>query len=415
LSFLKEMFRMVFQDFLQVTILAWSDTLQSAFIQNNYIYILSTWAAGLLVAFAMLGLLSRKVENEQEALPESGQFTRQGLLLGLLAIFAGGLPVWLIGRQVIEGGSADRFSLAPMFGVVILVVCVINWLAGQSKRQNLVLAVLLGLSIATQLRDVNNIALNWQAERQFFWQLYWRAPALKPGTVVLGQENLIVNYFALNILYNPHLDPTQASYWYYQTFPSNPKPDKPINHQLRNIQFNGSTSAVLAVAYRDDLGCLKVLDPSMATNPGLIGSELQYADFSNPVQIEAAPAQAVTPPADIFGREPPHDWCYYYEKADLASQIQDWNTVAKLAKEAAQAGLGPHNGTELIPFIEGYAHLEQWQPAYQYTRDAMHMDGNRYYRFMCSLWQTLNGETPTSQDKETAVINLNRALSCSIR
>jgi hypothetical protein len=415
LSFLKELIRMAFQDFLQVTVLAWSDTLQSAFIENNYVYILSTWAAGLLVAFAMLGLLTRKAEKEPEALPESVQFTRQGLLLGLLAIFAGGLPVWLIGRQVIEGGSADRFSLGPMLGVVILVVCIINWLAGQSKRQSLVLAVLLGLSIATQFRDVNNARLSWQAERQFFWQFYWRVPALKPGTLVLGQENLIVNYFALNMIYNAHLDPTQASYWYYQTFSPDPKPDKPINHQLRNIQFIGSTSTVLAVAYQDDLGCLKVLGPSMATNPALIGVESQYATFSNPGQIETGPAQAVTPPADIFGREPPHDWCYYYEKAALASQIQDWNRIASLAQEAAQAGLGPYNGTELIPFIEGYAHLEQWQPAYQYTRDAMHMDGNRYYPYMCSLWQTLKDETSTSDNKEKALTNLSRSLGCSFQ
>ena len=237
--------------------------------------------------------------------------------------------------------------------------------------------------------------------------------ARKPALTSLTR--LIVNNFALNILYNPHLDATQASYWYYQTFPSNPKLDKPIMHQLRNIQFSGSTSAVLVVAYRDDLGCLKVLDPSMATNPGLIGVEPQYAAFSNPDQIEASPALAVTPPADIFGREPSHDWCYYYEKAALASQIQDWNRIAGLAQEAAQAGLGPHNGTELIPFIEGYAHLEQWQPAYQYTRDAMHMDGNRYYPYMCSLWQTLKDETSTSYDKEKALTNLSRSLGCSFQ
>ncbi len=346
---------------------------------------------------------------------KSGQFTRQGLLLGLLAIFAGGLPVWLIGRQVIQGGNADRFSLAPMFGVVILVVCLLNWLAGQSKRQNLVLAVLLGLSIATQVSDVNAAGSSWQAQRQFYWQLYWRAPALKPGTLVLGQENLVINYFALNILYSPRLDPTQASYWYYQTFPLGTRPDKPISHQLRNIQFNGSASAILAVTFRDDLGCLKVLDPSMITNPGLVDFEPQYAAFSNLGQIETSPAQAVTPPAEIFGREPPHDWCYYYEKAALASQIQDWNTVASLAQQAAQAGLDTHYGTELIPFIEGYAHLAQWQPAYQYTRQALHIDGNRYYPFMCALWQTLNDEMPAAQDKEEAVTNLNHSLGCTIR
>lgn len=60
LSFLKEFIRMLLQDFLQVTFLAWSDVLQSVFVQSNYLYILFTWAVGLLVAFAMLGLLFAK-------------------------------------------------------------------------------------------------------------------------------------------------------------------------------------------------------------------------------------------------------------------------------------------------------------------------------------------------------------------
>ena len=416
LTLLKDLIRMAFQDFIQVTFLAWSNTLTPALIQTKALYyVVFTWAAGLLAAFAMLGLLFRKPENEPEVPEASPQFTRQGLLLGLLAIFAGGLPVWVIGRQVIEGGSANRFSLAPMFGVVILVVCSIDWLAGQPNRRNLVLAVLLGLSIAAQFRNVTNVTQSWQSERQFFWQLSWRAPALKPGTLVLGRDDLVIDPFALLLTYDRALNPTQAPYWYYETYPLNPKPDKPILHQLRNIQFTGSTSAILAVAYRDDLGCLKILDPSMAANPALIGSEPQYAGFSNPAQIQTDPAQAVTPPADIFGREPAHDWCYYYEKAALANQVQDWNTVTKLAQEAAQAGLGTHYGTELIPFIEGYAHLEQWQQAYQYTRDAMHMDGNRYYPYLCSTWQTFNQEMPSSPDKDKTLAALSLPLNCSLQ
>jgi len=412
LSLLKELIRMAFQDFIQVTLLAWSGTLQSAVNLINNRFAIFTWVAGLLAAFALLWLLSRKPENEQ-AIPEnSSRFTQQGLLLGLLAIFAGGLPVWLIGRQVIEGGNANRFSLAPMFGVVILVVCVIDWLTGRPNRRNLILAALLGLSIAVQFQDVDRARLNWQAQRQFFWQLSWRAPTLKPGTLVLGREEFNANPFALNLIYDPGLSPTRASYWYYETYYPDPKPDKPISHQLRNIQFNGSTSSVLAVVYRNNFGCLKILDPSMRTNPALIGSEPEYAAFSNPAQIETGTAQAITPPADIFGREPAHDWCYYYEKAALASQVQDWSLVTKLAQEAAQAGVGTHYGTELIPFIEGYAHLEQWQQAYQYTRDAMHIDGNRYYPYLCSFWQKLNEEMPPSEAKEKALADLSRPLEC---
>jgi hypothetical protein len=413
LSTLKELIRMALQDFLQVSLLAWPDTLEPAFSQSNNLYILFTWAAGLLAAFAMLWLLTRAEEKDLPGTQDPGQFTRQGMLVGLLAIYAGGLPVWLIGRQVIEGGNSNRFALAPMFGVVILVVCVIDWLAGRSGRGSLVLAVLLGLSIATQFLDVNKASQNWQAQRQFMWQLYWRAPALKPGTLVLGRENLAVNNFGLNILYTPRLNPTQASYWYSETYPVDARPGQAIVKQLRNISFQSSNSAILAVVYRNDFGCLKVLSPEMKSNPWLTGFEPAYAAFSNPGQIEIAPTQPGIPPAEIFGHEPPHDWCYYYEKAALASQDQNWNRIASLAQQAAQAGLGAQYGTELVPFIEGYAHLDQWQQAYQYTRDAMHMDGNRSYSYLCAFWKKLNKELPPSDEKENALANLSRPLICS--
>jgi hypothetical protein len=411
LSSLKEIIRMALQDFIQVTLIAWSDTFRSPFGQTNSLYNLSTWVAGLLAAFAMLWLLFRKPENEPAVPEDTGQFTRQGLLLGLLAVFAGGLPVWLIGRQVIEGGAADRFSLAPMFGVVMLVVCVFDWLGARPNRRNLVLAVLLGASIATQFRDVNHASLTWQGERQFFWQLYWRAPALKPGTMVLGSEDLVINNFALNMLYTPQLDPTQAAYWYYQIYDTNPNPGKAVADQLRNIHFQSSTSAILAVVYRNDFGCLKVLSPAMQNNPWLTGVEPAYAAFSNLDQIENAPPQPVTPPVDVFGSEPPHDWCYYYEKADLASQFKDWNQIVELEKAARQAGVGPHYGTEFIPFIEGLANQEQWQKAYQYTQDALHLDGDYFVHF-CSVWQRIKNETPASAEKDTTLSNASQLLRC---
>ena len=412
LASLKQLILMAFQDFIQVNLIAWSDAFRSVFNPTNTVYILFTWIAGLLAAFAMLWVLSRTPENEP-ALPEdSGHFTRQGLLLGLLAVFAGGLPVWLIGRQVIEGGTADRFSLAPMFGVVMLVVCVIDWLGARPNRRNLVLAILLGVSIATQFRDVNHAGQSWQVERQFFWQLYWRAPALKPGTLVLGRPDLVINSFGLNMLYTPQLNPTQADYWYYPDYDPSPKPGKDVLNQLRNIRFQGSTSAILAVVDRPDFGCLKVLSPSMQNNPWLTGVEPAYAEFSNPAQIENDPPTPVIPPAVIFGSEPPHDWCYYYEKADLAGQFKDWGQIVALDVAARQADLGPHDGTELMPFIEGLANQKQWQKAYQYTQAALHIDGDHFVH-MCSLWQRIKDETPASADKDTTLTAASRLLRCS--
>jgi hypothetical protein len=118
---------------------------------------------------------------------------------------------------------------------------------------------------------------------------------------------------------------------------------------------------------------------------------------------------------EIFGAEPAHNWCYYYEKAELARQFKDWQQVAALEQAAQQAGLATHYGTELIPFIEGLANQEQWQTAYQYTDKALHLDGDRFIRQACPVWQRIQIETADSPEKETTLAAASQLLKCRLR
>ena len=68
-------------------------------------------------------------------------------------------------------------------------------------------------------------------------------------------------------------------------------------------------------------------------------------------------AKAPIPPAYAFGAELPHEWCYYYQKADLARQQGDWKLVAKLGDEAQKLGLHPNDQVEWMPFLQAYAFL----------------------------------------------------------
>ncbi len=72
-------------------------------------------------------------------------------------------------------------------------------------------------------------------------------------------------------------------------------------------------------------------------------------------------AKAAPPNPDIFGSEPAHNWCYYFEKADLARQGRDWQTVLPLEKQAKTQSLAPKFGPEYIPFIEAHAQIGDWQ------------------------------------------------------
>ena len=62
--------------------------------------------------------------------------------------------------------------------------------------------------------------------------------------------------------------------------------------------------------------------------------------------------------AYTFGKELPHEWCYYYQKADLARQQGDWTRVSQLGDEAQKLGCHPNDQMEWMPFLQAYALLD---------------------------------------------------------
>jgi hypothetical protein len=66
---------------------------------------------------------------------------------------------------------------------------------------------------------------------------------------------------------------------------------------------------------------------------------------------------ATTPPLLVFGSEPEHGWCYYYQAASLARQQGDWDEVARLGDEAQRQGFKPTDLIEWMPFIQAYVEL----------------------------------------------------------
>ena len=60
------------------------------------------------------------------------------------------------------------------------------------------------------------------------------------------------------------------------------------------------------------------------------------------------------PPSSIFGQEPTHNWCYYYEKASLARQQNNWETIVRLGEEASLKGFSPSDEIEWMPFLQAY-------------------------------------------------------------
>jgi len=101
--------------------------------------------------------------------------------------------------------------------------------------------------------------------------------------------------------------------------------------------------------------CVQVID----------GAQPEYSRHEDPMFLLVGPysetekilTEEPSPkvPETLFGPEPDHGWCYYYEKATLARQRGDWNEVLQLSDEAASKGLKPYDLIEWMPFLQTYA------------------------------------------------------------
>ncbi|HEX7554995.1 MAG TPA: hypothetical protein VF338_00115, partial [Leptolinea sp.] len=358
------------------------------------------WMVGGFAAVSAGIVLSNITDTDTLKEGDNRQFLGDWLVLGGVVLLAGGLPVWITGRQIIVGQWSDRFSLGPMLGVGMILVALISLFGYQRLQKSILLGIMLALAISTQILTVNRYRLNWEIQRDYYWQFYWRVPDMKPGTALFGTKmpfGLIADYsvsYAMNAIYAPDMEASHIPYWFFSSMRAygNDIPDfivgLPVNYSIRNLKFESSTSNGIVPNYKAGQACVRILRPEDEFSPLLTSAEIKLAQISNPDQILKESQDPRITPASIFAPEPEHNWCYFYEKADLARQFGEWSTIVDLGQEAFDRKLTPAVGMEYEPFIEGYARNGNWEEAYQLTKKADELTGNME-KTLCSDWQRL--------------------------
>jgi hypothetical protein len=335
-------------------------------------------------------------------------------ILGLVAFLLGAVPIWVIGKDISSGGWADRFALAPLIGACLMVLALLLWFV-RPAGQKIVLSVLLVFSIAAQMWVVNQYRQDWRTQLDYYWQLYWRAPALQPGTAIISfeQPSLSVTHYAdagyaINVLYHYQTEDGRLPYWMApRARHFDYQPNDGFRVGLRQLEFVGNTSRAIAVLHQEKNACLRVLDPIYADDPFLLGRDVLF-NVTDPSLIIPDP-NAPPPDPQIFGPEPAPDWCYYFQKADLARQTGDWKQVIALYKESQSKGFAPSLGTEYIPFIEAYARTDDWQTASKLTRLADKANAGQK-KILCNTWSRLS-QLPSVD--ANVVGQVKQSLSCS--
>ena len=298
-------------------VFAWANTLSIDSIDLGLRITLYSWGIGCIVAIVFVIYFLKVKGKEDLSTDPQDHFIIQGIILGLLGFFLGGLPVWMIGSQILVGTFADRYALAPMFGGIILLVSLVTWFGAGRIRQGILLAALFGLSVAFQIRTVNEYRINWEIQRNYYWQMIWRIPILKPGTSLLAPMTpfpLVSDYgvgFAVNLIYNPSPTSTNVPYWFFTAYNHlygdipDFVPGLPITYKQRIIHFKGSTSQSLIIDNTNASACLEIVGADKTLVPSINKDDIAMLGISNLDQIVNTPINTAEI-TGIFGNEPKH-------------------------------------------------------------------------------------------------------------
>ncbi len=409
IEFLLNLFSRAFLDLVYSTLQVW---VSAIFNMNGFTFqrITAWFAFGLGVMLTIA--FSFFYGFSEEETPENSSPTSVFLVGFFLYVFSA-LPIWAINKEVSTGGWNDRFALAPMLGAGLMVIALLLWIV-RPARQKIVLNVLLVFSIATQVWVVNLYRRDWNTQLDYYWQLQWRVPALQSDTAIFSFEfpSPFIGHdteasYAINVLFNYETDDGSLPYLFLTPEePSYFQPMVEFKKQIRNLEFNGNTSNSVVVVHQTGDACLRVLDTVYKHDPLFHEGHERLIPISNTSRIIPDPAAVLD--TDIYGPEPGHTWCYFFEKADLARQTEDWKGVLELFEQAQQQGFTPNYGAEYIPFIEAYAYLGDWQKAYDFTLKADQLTPN-HKRMLCSIWDRF-GEIPSADMK--IIERIDQYLSC---
>src|SRR3990172_6176871 len=386
--------------------------------------------AAILVLFSTL-LIAVYLLHFNKPEQSKPVWVKELFLLGLGAwLFAGG-SFWLVGIEPQLHFSADRFTLPFMLGASLILAALIGLVSSRLKLQYGLLSLLIAFSIGKQFETNIAYVRDWDVQRDLFWQMSWRIPALEKGTAILTND-LPVTYFSDNSLSGPlnwiySREGEMDHILYFVSIRLNRglpdlKPGLAFSQNYLAKTFYGSTSQMVVINFAPPR-CLRVLDPQIDPENRLLVPLLRdAARLSNVSMIRGD--RAVTMPASLYAPEPGHGWCYYFEKAELARQAGDWEQVVELGDKAFKLDDSPNDPVERFVFIEGYALMGEWERAIELSKVSYRVSKGYVGPLLCRLWERIEAETTESRrpatdgsvegvERSASLDEIRNMLSCS--
>jgi len=418
LSTALNLFSRIIRDVFTVLFKVWFPIFYPAILSQLDILEIVLWLIFSLATSLVFWCLLKKFS--QPVIKNYSLSNHTTLFLGFCALILAGIPIWMTGLPVELNFAWNRLNLPFSLGVGLFITGVVFTLVKKNMVRIIFFGILIGFSIGYHLLNTFSYLNDWESVNSFFWQLKWRIPALEQGTTILT-ENFPLKFYSdnsltapLNWIYDEKNRSLDLKYMFYflnvrlgRRLPSLQK-DLIINQPYRSFSFVGSTNKLLAISY-SPLDCVHILDPDVEMENRAIPASLKQALLhSNRGLIKDTDLSQLP---SIFKVEPVHDWCYFYEKADLARQLGYWDEIVHLGDQILSSNERPSDLSEYFPFIEGYANNSNLDSAVKISRLILNSSPD-YNPMQCALWKRILERIPLDSISDSVNTLFYSELKC---
>jgi hypothetical protein len=323
-------------------------------------------ALALLTSAALVVWLYRSRLGETSSEPEQADFTREAFWLGAVTVAGGLIPIAIVNRDVVFP-AFSRYSLVSSAGVALLIVAISMQMNKRALQVGFI-AVLGLIALLTHHANAVKYAGEAAALKNFWWQVSWRVPQFEKNATLLAVYPAGVieeDYFVwgpANLIYYPEKqNEKNIQPGLFAALVNRDTVAKVLTRQRqeydkrKNIVTYANYRNILILSQPTASACVRVMD---GTRPELSRWDLDAIRVMSPYsELEHVLADETphAPPEIVFGPEPTHGWCFFYQKADLARQQGDWQAVLEMGNQAFDLNLSPADPIEWMPFLQAYA------------------------------------------------------------
>lgn len=392
---------------------------------SGTIFWISTILAFLVIF--LIALIYKPDETDPESRKGKNIWSLIAIGLGLFMVICPGFPFWVTMLPIHLSYPYDRFLVAFMFGSSIFMVGLITFFLRTTWQKNLVLSLFAAMAVGGNILNANSYRKDWNTQKDFASQLITRIPALKEPTILIADDNPMIyeSDNSLTGMVNLALEPEES--WDDDRLPYSVMFFTPrfgtieeyekragIYQDFRGSLFGAQNDEVIVYHYSPP-GCLRIIDPEQHSGlnifPDTYKSFMFLSDPSGRIDPVGKSSDILF--REVFKQDAEKNWCYYFQKADLARQTEDWETIAEIGDEVLPV-MKAGEASEYFNYIEAYMNLGRYSDAMDLLR-RVHAEDKSLDVILCPyVHKWIHSNPPEDPSAISSIIAAMNSVGCSM-